>query len=341
MSDMDELKQAEEAYRKELEASLSSDGEVVVPDDAANDTPEDNSTVPDDAASQSDKGTEKAEVKDVAYYQRLAEQKAKEAEQAQEKAKKRDTDLERGLHEKIRKEKELEVALQERERELQELRKQVERKKVEESSLIDDEAFSEFNEEFADLAPHVKKLLEKQAIINSERAKAEAMRVKDEIESQRKELQVLIDKAKAETAQTENAKHFAAVKALVPDADKIFDGKGYYPAFKAWAEDSGIPLFQNVAGAPPSFDPKDVAYVINRFKAECGIKNAASPKAGDMPVRTGHETIPTDRVDNDYFTSDELDNLDFIDREMSKAVGDQAKLLALVAKIEKSERKRR
>lgn len=56
------------------------------------------------------------------------------------------------------------------------------------SSLIDDEAFSEFNEEFADLAPHVKKLLEKQAIINSERAKAEAMRVKDEIESQRKEL---------------------------------------------------------------------------------------------------------------------------------------------------------
>lgn len=94
-------------------------------------------------------------------------------------------------------------------------------------------------------------------------------------------------------------------------------------------------MFQNaVAGAPPSFDPKDVAYVINRFKAECGIKNAASPKAGDMPVRTGHETIPTDRVDNDYFTSDELDNLEFIDREMSKAVGDQAKLLALVAKIE-------
>ena len=54
MYDMDELKQAEEAYRKELEASLSSDGEVVVPDDAANDTPEDNSTVPDDAASLSD-----------------------------------------------------------------------------------------------------------------------------------------------------------------------------------------------------------------------------------------------------------------------------------------------
>lgn len=59
---------------------------------------------------------------------------------------------------------------------------------------------------------------------------------------------MLIDKAKAETAQTENAKHFAAVKALVPDADKIFDGKGYYPAFKGLGRGFRYPVVSECGG---------------------------------------------------------------------------------------------
>lgn len=336
MSEQDLLKQLEEAYRKDLENSQSGENPNDVPGDAAINGSEDRQTVPGEAASKGDKAKEAEVVKDVAYYQNLAAAKAKEAAEAQERAKKRDADLERGLHENIHKRKELESALEERDRQLEELKRKLEAKKLEDEPMVDDEAFNAFSEEFSDLAPHVKRLLEGVAHSTVERARLEAKRVKDELDAQRNELKTLIERAKSESAQADNGRHFAAVQAIVPDASQIFDPNGLLPAFNAWAEDSGVPLFSKVATAPPSFAPEDVAYVLKEFKKACGITEVPKPKPGDKLVKTGSESLPTDRAESDVFSQEQLSDPAYIDRLLQESVGDYAKLQALNAKLKKS-----
>lgn len=324
-----EMRQAEyEAAQKELLALAdSNNGEEIVPDNAANQIPEGDSVVPADAANaETEKPQNTEPVKDLAYYQKLAEEMAKKAADAEAIKQKRDADLERGLHEKISESKRLQAELEDRDRKLEELQRALGSKNVEEA--FDSEAVASLDEEFPDLSPHVKKMLST-ALAKQNQTFEHKLKAYEESVSQ------VVSKLKQEEAAANANIHFAQVKAKVEDAEKYFDANGLGSVIRAWASDGKPGYFAKVLSAPTSFDPSDVAYVISEFKKECHTNPPIAPKAGDSLVKVGHESSPTTSQESQTATEYEWDHFDEILRGLL-AKGDRKGIAAFHAKMQRS-----
>lgn len=217
------------------------------------------------------------EVKDIEYWKAEAERNAK-----------RRKDGERGLHEALAAKshltQELEATKQKVDEvsslkaELEAIKNLLVAKSEPVRSASSSSEFSldpEFEETYPDIAQTIKKAT---ASVKSEYEK----RLEDinrKFEEDRKRVE-------EQEAKAFEARHFAEVKRLHPDAED-FIGEKYGPALMQWIQ-TKPPVFAQVVSNPLSFTPQDVASIISEFKKETGFNAAVQkPASGDIGFKAG------------------------------------------------------
>ena len=220
--------------------------------------------------------TANPEVKDIEYWKAEAERNAK-----------RRKDGERGLHEALAAKSHLSQELEATKQKVDEvssLKAELEAIKslliskaepTRTTAVSDFSLDPEFEETYPDIAQSIKKAT---ASVKSEYEK----RLEDinrKFEEDRKRVE-------EQEAKAFEARHFAEVKRLHPDAED-FIGEKYGPALMQWIQ-TKPPVFAQVVSNPLNFTPQDVASIIAEFKKETGF-NTASPKpaSGDIGFKAG------------------------------------------------------
>ncbi len=222
------------------------------------------------------------EVKDIAYYQRLAEEKSKESDNWQKRRKDAEKELLPALEDRALLKRQLEEA-KEKLAEIDALKQEL--ASVKQALTSKPATFdlpSDFNETYPDIA---------QALASTvQSVKSDADRRIEMLEAEFKSSRKAREEAEQQALM---AQHFNAVKSVHSDLED-FVGDKYGPALRAWAE-SQPPIFGRIVSNPVDFDPKDVAAVISQFKKETGYMAkpvAKAPAAGDIGFKAGVTQSP-------------------------------------------------
>jgi hypothetical protein len=170
--------------------------------------------------------------------------------------------------------------------------------------------------EFAEAYPDVAEQIKKAALSVRAELQSSTERTVNEMRAQ---LQEQAKRISEERKQATLAEHFAAVKAVHPDASDFFT-ESLNPAWTAWASEKS-PIVSQIIRDPASFDPRDVVWAISEFKREAGMtaKSKAKPVVGDLAVKVGSPSqVAGGPQPDDSLTDAELANFDALVREAQR-----------------------
>ena len=270
------------------------------------------------------------EVKDLEYFKKLAETKAKEAQVAEDRRKEAQRTLtpvqEEAAH--LRKERAaMEDKLNELMTKFDELRSKVD---TPTNMTTEDDDLS-FSENYPDIDKRIK------TIVAKAKAEAEANATEALKRSFEERLKSIENVRKQQEANDFAAKHFSRVSSLCPEAQHYFSPE-IYPAFSEWSK-TQAPIITKIVHEPTSFDPVDVVDVLNRFKNIATSKTSGrTPSLGDVVTKvTGAPpSVKTDRSTDtpaDLMTNDELNN---IDHSLKLARKNPAKMSEIMDRFERT-----
>jgi hypothetical protein len=246
------------------------------------------------------------EIKDLEYFKKLAETKAKEAQAAEDRRKEAQRVLtpvqEEASH--LRKERSaLEDRLNELMNKFDELKSKVDTSKI--MPIEDDDPL--FSENYPDIDKRIKTAVAK--------AKADASEaVRRDIEERLKNIEA---SRKQQEVNEFASKHFSKVVSLCPEAQQYYSSN-LFPAVAEWANTQS-PIIRRIINNPTDFDPTDVVDVLNRFKSVTAPKTTSrTPSLGDLvtkvtgappSITAGHSFVATP---TDLMTNEEVNNIDQI-----------------------------
>ena len=262
------------------------------------------------------------EEKDVDYWKKLAEEKAKESDNW----KKRQGDALKTLTPVQQEAAELRKTNSALEAKLESLASKMDALLSKPSvTASDDSESDDFRETYPEISKQIARARQ-EAAREARESMEERLRQSEEKMKEFSSVKEAVERSRQEAAILQ---HFNEVKSIHSDAELFFN-QVLGPAFTEWASTQS-PMVEKIASQPLSASSKDVAWVISQFKADTGLnKRASKPSLGDSvtKVMSAPSSIHTEAKDNQLLTDYEFKHIDELLAKNGSNPKEQDRLLA-------------